>query len=81
MAPAAVRMLLPTLAARAGRVKRVHAHGLRHTHASQLREEGLDIGLISKQLGHTRIETTARYLEKRAEYVCAVAHPRHVSIL
>lgn len=63
MATAAVRRLLPTLAARAGLVKRVHAHGLRHTHASQLREEGMDIGLISKQLGHTSIETTARYLD------------------
>ena len=63
MATSAVRRLLPTLAARAGLFKRVHAHGLRHTHASQLREEGLDIGLISKQLGHTSIETTAWYLD------------------
>ncbi|MBN8597226.1 MAG: tyrosine-type recombinase/integrase [Planctomycetes bacterium] len=63
MATAAVRRLFPTLAARGGLVRRVHAHGLRHTHASQLREEGLDIGLISKQLGHSSIKTTARYLD------------------
>lgn len=63
MATAAVRRMLPALAARAGLVKRVHAHGLRHTHAAQLREEGVDIGLISKQLGHRSIETTARYLD------------------
>jgi site-specific recombinase XerD len=58
-----VRRLLPKLAARAGILKRVHAHGLRHTHAAQLRSEGVDIGLISKQLGHASITTTARYLD------------------
>ena len=58
-----VRVLLPRLARRAGIEKRVHAHGLRHTHAAQLRAEGMDIGLISKQLGHRSIATTARYLD------------------
>lgn len=60
---ASVRRLLPALAAKAGIVKRVHAHGLRHTHAAQLRSEGVDIGIISKQLGHVSITTTARYLD------------------
>jgi integrase len=58
-----VRQLLPRLAGEAGLLKRVHAHGFRHTHAAQLREEGVDIGIISKQLGHTSIATTARYLD------------------
>ena len=58
-----VRVLLPRLARRAGIEKRVHAHGLRHTHAAQLRAEGIDIGIISKQLGHRSIATTARYLD------------------
>jgi integrase len=47
----------------AGIAKRVHPHGLRHTHAAELRAEGIDIGIISKQLGHTSIATTARYLD------------------
>ena len=64
-----VRRLLPVLGQRAGIEKRVHAHGLRHTHAAQLREEGLDIGIISKQLGHRSIATTARYLD----HICPVA--------
>jgi integrase len=51
------------LAARAGIDKRVHAHGLRHTHAAQLRAEGVDIAIISRQLGHASITTTARYLD------------------
>lgn len=60
---ACIRRLLPVLARRAGIAKRVHAHGFRHTHAAQLREEGVDIGIISKQLGHRSITTTARYLD------------------
>lgn len=63
-----VRRMLPRLARRAGVLKRVHAHGLRHTHAAELREEGLDIGLISKQLGHRDISTTARYLDHIAPW-------------
>lgn len=58
-----VRRLLPALAQFAGIHKRVHAHGFRHTHAAQLRTEGVDIGIISKQLGHQSIATTARYLD------------------
>jgi site-specific recombinase XerD len=58
-----VRRLLPGLARKAGIAKRVHAHGFRHTHAAQLRSEGVDIGIISKQLGHTSILTTVRYLD------------------
>jgi integrase len=41
----------------------VPAHGLRHTHAAQLRAEGVDIAIISRQLGHSNITTTARYLD------------------
>ena len=63
-----VRVLLPRLARKAGIEKRVHAHGFRHTHAAQLRAEGVDIGIISKQLGHRSIATTARYLDHIAPY-------------
>lgn len=55
--------MLPKLGKKAGIEKRVHAHGLRHTLAAELREEGEDIGIISKQLGHANIGTTSRYLD------------------
>lgn len=58
-----IRRLLPDLARRASIAKRVHAHGFRHTHAAQLRAEGVDIGIISKQLGHTSLLTTVLYLD------------------
>lgn len=57
-----VRQLLPRLARKAGIEKRVHAHGLRHTMAVELLQEGIDVGLISKQLGHSSIATTSIYL-------------------
>jgi len=61
--PNYVRSMLSRLAARAGIEKRVHPHGLRHTMAVELLQEGLDVGAISKQLGHASISTTARYLD------------------
>ena len=57
-----VRALLPRLAKRAGIEKRVHAHGLRHTHAAELAREGFPINLIQAQLGHSSLATTSRYL-------------------
>jgi integrase len=41
----------------------VHAHELRHTHASELRTDDVDIAIISRQLGHVSIATTVRYLD------------------
>lgn len=68
-----IRRLMPRLARKAGIPKRVHAHGLRHTHAAELRAEGIDIGIISKQLGHRSIATTARYLDHIAPYAVVEA--------
>lgn len=58
-----LRVLLPRLATRAGVRRRVHAHGLRHAHASELRAEGVDVAIISRQLGHRSLLTTIRYLD------------------
>ena len=57
------RTALHRVARSAGVRKRVHPHGFRHTHAAELRAEGVEIGVISKQLGHTSIATTARYVD------------------
>jgi len=58
-----LRRKLPELGKQAGIHKRVHAHGLRHTHAAELRSEGIDIAVIKRQLGHTSLLTTIRYLD------------------
>jgi integrase len=62
--PSYVRQLLPKLADRAGIDKRVHAHGLRHTHASELAAERLRLPAIALQLGHASTATTDAYLRK-----------------
>lgn len=58
-----VQVMLPRLARKAGVEKRVHAHGFRHTMAAELAREGVAVNVISKQLGHSSIATTARYLD------------------
>jgi site-specific recombinase XerD len=62
--PAYVRQLLPRLAEKAGISKRVHASGLRYTHAAELAAEGLPAELISAQLGHESLASTGRYLRR-----------------
>ena len=57
-----VRTLLPRLAAKAGIEKRVHPHGLRHSHAAELAAEGFPLNLVQQQLGHANVATTDRYL-------------------
>lgn len=64
--PAYVRTLLPRLAKEAGIRKRVHPHGLRHTHAVELLREGVDIDVIQQQLRHTDLATTVKYLRHLA---------------
>jgi site-specific recombinase XerD len=59
-----VRRLLPKLAERAGIDKRVHAHGLRHSMATEMVERGLALHVIAGQLGHSSTATTDTYLAK-----------------
>ena len=60
--PSYVRTLLPRLARKAGIEKRVHPHGLRHTHAYELMMEGVPVPIIQRQLGHASLATTDRYV-------------------
>jgi site-specific recombinase XerD len=64
--PSYLRALLPVLAKRAGIDKRVHAHGLRHSHATSLVRGGAKLDAISGQLGHASAATTDRYLQRMA---------------
>lgn len=64
--PAYIRALLPRLARKAGIEKRCHAHGLRHTHASELANEGTPLHVIASQLGHSSVATTDRYIRHLA---------------
>ena len=61
-----VRGLLRRLARKAGVERRVHAHGFRHTHATELVREGQPLAVIQAQLGHRSPVTTSRYLHRLA---------------
>ena len=58
-----IRRLLPRLAAKTGIVKRIHAHGFRHTHAAELAAENVPVNVIQRQLGHSSLATTSDYLD------------------
>lgn len=63
----------------AGMTKRVTPHTFRHTFASLLLEEGVDIKYIQELLGHSSIKTTQIYLHTtnvRKREILAKMHPR-----
>lgn len=57
------REAIKRLGVKAGIEKRVHSHGLRHTHAVELMREGVPLLVISRQLGHSSLSITQRYLD------------------
>lgn len=57
-----VRAMLKRRAAKAGIDKRVHPHGLRHSHAVDLVARGVPVNRIQAQLGHDSLAVTDRYL-------------------
>lgn len=58
-----VQWAVKEAAKRAGIRKDVHVHTLRHTFATHLLEDGLDIVTVKNLLGHENIETTMLYLQ------------------
>ncbi len=61
------RHLLPRLAAKSGIEKRVHPHGLRRTAATHLRDAGVPLDVIQRQLGHASLSTSEIYLGGRVD--------------
>lgn len=57
-----VQWAVKEAAKRAGIRKDVHVHTLRHTFATHLLEDGLDIITLKDMLGHENIDTTMEYL-------------------
>lgn len=60
------REQLKRYARRAGIQKRVHPHGLRHTHAFELANEAIPLHVIQAQLGHNDLSMTAHYIDHLA---------------
>jgi len=63
MAQTYVRAAMRRKAAKLGFQKRLHPHGLRHTHAFELSQEGVPINVIQRQLGHSNSAITSGYID------------------
>ena len=57
-----VQWVVKQVAKAAGVKKEVHTHTLRHSYATHLLEDGMDIMTLKDLLGHQNIETTMEYL-------------------
>jgi len=62
-------------ARKAGLDKPVSPHTLRHSFATHLLEQHVDIRVIQTLLGHTNVETTAHYTRVATKTIRAVASP------
>ena len=75
----AVRELVNKYCRKAGIKRKITPHAFRHTFASLLLEEGVEIRYIQEFLGHSSISTTQIYLhtsEKRKREILTKMHPR-----
>jgi integrase/recombinase XerD len=60
---------------KAGLRKHVTAHGLRHTYATHLYENGVKLPALQMLLGHRRVQTTLRYVRVALPAICATQSP------
>jgi len=76
--PANVCDMLKRRARKAKIDKRVHPHGLRHTHAMELiADESIPLHALQKQLGHSSLATTSVYVNHLgAEEVIEIGRQR-----
>jgi site-specific recombinase XerD len=70
-----VNEVLKQLGEKAGIKKRIYAHLIRHCFATHSVENGTDINLLQKLLGHSNVKTTNIYLHISHNYISKISSP------
>lgn len=73
--PSSIRRICRAAGKRVSSGKRVHPHVLRHSFATHLLEDGVDLRRIQILLGHRSIKTTAKYLRVSQQSVQETVSP------
>jgi len=75
MSPRGIQHAIKVSAERAGIEKNIHVHTLRHSFATHLLENGVDIRKIQKLLGHSNLQTTQIYTQVSTEEIKKIKSP------
>jgi integrase/recombinase XerD len=78
--PATIREVCRDAVHLAGISKRVTPHTLRHSFATHLLENGHETRAIQVLLGHSRIETTARYIAVTPQSISRIVSPLDANV-
>ncbi|NNE32419.1 MAG: tyrosine-type recombinase/integrase, partial [Winogradskyella sp.] len=76
-----IRCFLRRSCRRAGITKRVTPHTLRHSYATHLIENGVNLRLVQELLGHSKPETTMIYTHVAKKDILAVQSPLDTALL
>ena len=78
--PQSIRLFLRQACRRAGIRKKVTPHSLRHSYATHMLENGIDLRYIQELLGHARPETTMIYTHVSRKDLLKIESPLDVTI-